>query len=381
MMLTAMIFAANGDLSSRIQRRCINSGDFNLFHTPDYRPSAPDMVRLINSYNPELVFVEFHDREEAFRFESTIHSSCPNVAILGFADNWETERIIKTSGRYLAVIPTVIAPEDFERQVEGAMNAVQNPGPDNVIVFIPSKAGSGASTVALNVSGALANKCGKSTILIEADLHSGPAGMYLNLDPKHTVVEALEESHHLEGCWNDLITPVQNFAILPAYHTKSSVPQACPWAYRRLLRFTRFRYEHVIFDLPEVVNHATEAIVSSAKTVYVVCTPEVPSLMLARKRCAGLIDRGVPEDRLKIVLNRHSKNGPDPSAIAGILGYPIAQTIPNDYKSLWEANLKRRLVADKTLAGRAYEAFAWTLAGPADGTKPGRKPVGLFSAA
>jgi pilus assembly protein CpaE len=262
------------------------------------------------------------------------------------------------------------------------MNTKQNPGPNNVLVFLPSKAGSGASTVALNVCGALANKCGRSTILIEADLHSGPAGMYLNLNPRHSVVDALRESHQLESCWKDLITPVQNFAILPAFTSQGQVTQASPWAYRRLLTFTRLRYEHVIFDLPEVVNHATEAIVSSAKTVFVVCTPEVPSLMLARKRCAALIGRGVPEDRLKIVLNRYSKAGPQPSAVADILGHPIAQLIPNDYKSLWEANLRRSLVADKSAAGRAYEAFARVLSGARESTnRPGWKLFRKLSAA
>ena len=32
--------------------------------------------------------------------------------------------------------------------------------------------------------------------------------MYLNLSPKHSVVDALEESHSLEGRWNELITPM-----------------------------------------------------------------------------------------------------------------------------------------------------------------------------
>jgi pilus assembly protein CpaE len=329
-----------------------------------------------------MVFIEVYDREDALKVESIIHNSCPNVAILGFADNWETDRVIKATSGYLRVIPTTISPEEFSRQVEDAMNAMQNAGPNNVLVFLPAKAGSGASTVALNVTGALANKCGKSVILIEADLHSGPAGMYLNLNPKHSVVDALRESHHLDAAWNELITPVQNFAILPACAIQGHVPQASPWDYRRLLSFTRLRYEQVIFDLPEVVNHATEAIVSSARIVYVVCTPEVPSLMLARKRCAALIARGVPEDRLQIVLNRYSKDGPEPSAIAEILGYPIAQLIPNDYKSLWEANLKRCLVSDKSIAGRAYEAFAWSLAGPpVAAAKPGWKLFRKFSAA
>ena len=104
--------------------------------------------------------------------------------------------------------------------------------------------------------------------------------------------------------------------------------------------------------------------------------------MLARKRCAGLLARGVPEDRLKIVLNRYSKSGPDSSSVAEILGFPVAQLIPNDYKSLWEANLKRCLVADKSIVGRAYESFARSLAAPPEANaKPARKLFGLFSAA
>jgi pilus assembly protein CpaE len=381
-MLTAMIFAADRDLYSRIQRRCLNSGEINLFRSADYRPSAADMVRLINSFSPEIAFIELNDREDALHVESTIHNSCPNVAILGFSDNWDGDRVFKATGRHLRVIPTSITPEDFAQYIADAMNATQNTGPNNVLVFVPAKAGSGASTVALNVTGALANKCGKSVILIEADLHSGPAGMYLDLNPKHSVVDALRESHLLENRWNELITPVQNFAILPASSIQGPVPQASPWAYRRLLTFTRLRYEHVVFDLPEVINHATEAIVASAKAVYVVCTPEVPSLMMARKRCAALTARGVPEDRLKILLNRYSKDGPEPSAVAEIVGYPIAQVIPNDYKSLWEANLKRCLVADKSIVGRAYEAFAWNLAGSPEGSgKTGWKLFRKFSAA
>ncbi len=382
MMLTAMIFAASGEPFWRVQRRCLNSADINLYRSPDYRPTASDMVRLINSYNPELVLIEFQDRDDALQAEATIRSACPNVAIVGFADDWEGERVMRVTGGYLRIIPTSISPQDFAQFISDAMDAVSRVGPNNVIAFLPSKAGSGASTVALTVCGALANKCGRSAILIEADLHSGPAAMYLNLNPQRSVVDALQESHQLEAVWNDVITPVQNFAVLPAYNKEGTVPHVSPWAYRRLLTFTRIRYEHVIFDLPEVVNFATDAIVSSAKTVYVVCTPEVPSLMLARKRCAGLIARGVPEDRLKIVLNRYSKKGPDPSAVAEILGYPIAQLIPNDYKSLWEANLKRCLVSDTSAVGRACEAFAQSLIAPLETkAKSGRTLFGLFSGA
>ena len=363
MLLTAMIFASNAEAHSRIQRRCVAAGDINLFPSPNYRPVLRDMVRTINSYSPELVFVEFQDRDDAVQLATDLRAAFPALAILGFADRWPHESMVKIDAGYVRVISSQISNEEFKEAMAGVLNAAKTPGPDNLIVFLPAKAGSGASTIALNVTGALANRCGKSTLLIEADLHSGPAGMYLNLNPTHSVVRALEESHQLEPRWNDLVTPFQNFGILPACNIHGTVPQPSPWAYRRLISFTQLRYEHVIFDLPEVVNAGTEAIVLSARAVYVVCTPEVPSLMLARKRCASLVDRGVLPERLKIVLNRYNKEGPEPEAVAEILGFPIAQVIPNDYKSLWEANLKRRLVAESTVVGRAFEAFAWSLTG------------------
>jgi pilus assembly protein CpaE len=340
------------------------------------------MVRLINSYAPEVVLIEFQDREDALKTEETLRIGCPKVALLGFAGNWQGEALLRAPGRYIRVISPSIGLEEFKEVLTSSVTQARTAVPDNVIAFIPAKAGSGASTVALNVTGALATKCVKSTILIESDLHSGPAGMYLNLNPEHSVVDALNQSHILDEHWADLITPVQNFAILPACNIRGPVPQISSWAYRRLITYTQHRYEYVVFDLPEVVNPATEPIVTSARTVYVVCTPEVPSLMLARKRTAALMERGVPEDRLQIVLNRYSKDGPEPSAIAEILGFPIAHLIPNDYKSLWQANLKRRLVDERSVAGMAFESFARSLCGQeVANAKPARKLFGLFPAA
>jgi pilus assembly protein CpaE len=312
----------------------------------------------------------------------TLRASFPNLGIIGFAENWQHEAVVKLPNGSLRVIPTNLALEEFRQIVLELFEAAQGPKPENVIVFLPSKAGSGASSTALNVTGALARKCGKSTILIEADLHSGPAGMYLGLNPVRSILDALEMSDRLEKNWNEMVIRAGDFDILPACSIRGRVPQVSTWAYKRLLFHVGRRYDYAVFDLPEVVNDATETIVTSAKAVYVVCTPEVPSLVLARKRCSTLIDRGVASDRLHIVLNRYSKDGPDATAITEIVGYPIGQVIPNDYKSLWEANLRRRLVDHKSPAGSAYEAFARTLTGkPALHGKSARKLFGLFPAA
>jgi Flp pilus assembly CpaE family ATPase len=374
-----MIFASSAEAQKRIQWRCMSLGDLNLFRSPELRPSPAEMIGLITSYSPELIIVQFHDVEDVLNLEATIHAACPNVAILGFGEHWPSDSVVTTPRGPVRVVNANLPVEIFKQTIVETIISATPPGRDNVIVFLPAKAGSGASTLALNVTGALANKCAKSAILIEADLHSGPAGMYLDLHPSHSVVDALKESRYLDVRWSELVTPCGPFAVLPACNIRGPVPQPPGWPYRRLMAYARPRYEFVIFDLPEVVNPATEAIVTSAKTVYVVCTPEVPSLLLARKRSAELIERGVAEDRLQIVLNRYAKDGPDPAAISEILGRPIGQLIPNDYQSLWKANLQRRLVEPKSIVGRAIEQFAWSLTGRS--VRQNRKMFGLFPAA
>lgn len=377
MTLSAMIFGSNAEMVSRLERRCIHTGDINLYRSPEYRPSVPDIIRLINSYNPELIFLELFDREEAMKTLAELRLTKPEVAIIGFADDWNVGPELQTSGGLVKVVSPSIPVEQFRTVVLSAMELVRTPPVDNVTVFIPSKAGSGASTLALNVTGALANQCGKSAILIEADLHSGPASMYLRLSPKRSVADALLESHQLEGSWNDIVTHVQNFSLLAASNIHT-VPQVSPWEYRRLIAFVRPRYEHVVFDLPEVVNDATEAIVSNAHCVYVVCTPEVPSLILARRRCVQLIDRGAPEERLKIILNRSTKNGPEPQAIEEILGRPLDFVVPNEYQSLWNANLRGELITGGSALAKALSDFAWKLTG-VEPKKPSSRLFGFLS--
>jgi len=383
MQLTAMIFPSSADGRSRIEELCAGWSELLVLPTPLGRPSDPEMIRMINSERPELALVELRDKEDALSVAETLNASCPSVAVLGFSTDWQHETLVRTGNGYQRVISTdKLDAKGFVEAALGAVAATKGTGPDNLIVFMPSKAGSGASTIALNVTAALANECTKSAILMEADLHSGPAGMYLNLNSTRTVIDALTESRRLDEKWNELITPVGNFGILPSCNVTEPFPEPSPWAYQRLLAYVKPRYEYVIFDLPEVVTRATEAIVTRAKTVYVVCMPEVSSLMLGRKRCAGLIERGVSPDRVQVILNRYSKDSPEPAAVAEILGYPVTQVIPNDYKSLWEANLKRQLVDEKSEVGKAFASFSWSLTGrPPEPVKPIRKLFGLLPSA
>src|SRR5206468_1764906 len=104
MLLTAMIFASNADAQSRIQRYCGETRDLHVAGSTESRPPVEEMVRTIRANNPELLLIEFQDRDDALQIEEAVRASCPNAAILGFANDWQDESLIRTAGGYLRVL-------------------------------------------------------------------------------------------------------------------------------------------------------------------------------------------------------------------------------------------------------------------------------------
>jgi Flp pilus assembly CpaE family ATPase len=74
-----------------------------------------------------------------------------------------------------------------------------------------------------------------------------------------------------------------------------------------------------------------------SKRVFLVCTPEIPSLHLAREKYQYLqkLDLG---DRVTVLLNRCQKRPLiTATQIEELLGLPVQMTFPNDYQGVHRA--------------------------------------------
>ncbi len=95
---------------------------------------------------------------------------------------------------------------------------------DSVFAFLPAKAGSGATTIAVNTSLAIARMKDTKVLLADLDLNSGLVGFMLSLnDTPHSIVDAAENSADLdENLWpKDLSRPR---TIWTSFPPASSVP-------------------------------------------------------------------------------------------------------------------------------------------------------------
>ena len=93
-----------------------------------------------------------------------------------------------------------------------------------------------------------------------------------------------------------------------------------------------------------------------------VCTPEPPSLALAPLRCEELTARGIPGDKIKVIVNRWHKGEITAAEVEKLVKYPVAAVFPNDYGTVSRAAKEHLFVGPNSKLGKSFDAFARELA-------------------
>jgi Flp pilus assembly CpaE family ATPase len=161
--------------------------------------------------------------------------------------------------------------------------------------------------------------------------------------------------------------------------TDTAVKEPAPsWSdYFHLLHFALPRYDFVLTDLPEVIDAAAAEIVRTARAVYMVTTPELPSLALSRQRCLDLAGWGVESDRLFAILNRWHEYDLPAGDVEKVLHHPVAATVCDDNRVLQKAIAEGKMLGTDNDLGAAFLKFACMLAGE-NYTDKNKQKAGLF---
>ena len=213
-----------------------------------------------------------------------------------------------------------------------------------VFSFLPSKAGVGTSTLALNVSAALARRPNTRVLLSDFDLNSGMVRFLLNLrNDGYSVIDAVEHSLRIdENLWPQLVTTIDQLDVLHAGRVNPNL-RIEGSQIRNLVEFMRRNYDALCFDLSGNLEKYSMELMQESKRIMLVVTPEIPSLHLAREKLHFL--RGFDlESRVSVVLNRcHKKPLFTKEQVEELLGLPVVQSFPE--------RLRRRQQGDDRGAG------------------------------
>jgi len=99
---------------------------------------------------------------------------------------------------FSALLPTNTTPADLRMELREAIHRVLGGVEQNLYSFLPSKAGSGASTIVFNAACALARERQKRVLVIDVNLRSGIQALLLDETPSGTVENLLSQASNID---------------------------------------------------------------------------------------------------------------------------------------------------------------------------------------
>jgi len=366
-MLRALVICPDPSLYQRLDGVLGEVGLVNVTRTLDRYPNALELLRFLRAHAPQVIFLSIESMAKSLELAREVEKHTPGVQVIALSRVCDPQillELMRAGVREFASLP-------FDRQtltetlvrVRETLEArpADTGSTDHVYSFLPSKAGVGTSTIALNVSVALARPPNASVLLSDFDLNSGMIRFMLKLDNQFSVTDAAEHSLDMdESLWPQMVTSIEKLDVLHAGKLNPDF-RIEPTQIRHLMEFMRRNYRALCFDLSGNLEKYSLEIMHESKRIFLVCTPEIPSLHLAREKYLYLKHLDL-SDRVSVLLNRCQKRPLiTPQQIEQLLGLPVHMTFPNDYQGVHRALTLGRSIEATSELGKQFAQLAQSL--------------------
>ncbi len=339
--------------------------------------TAPPNGAGADSLRPDVaVLSAAPDEDAAFRLAAALAAGGTRVLVVGHKDPDLILRALRAGACEFVVSG------DHDELRRAVRRRFGSPGAEaargSVVAVFGAKGGTGATSVATNLAGALVQG-GERVCLLDVDPNLGDVLAALDMPPGFSTSDLLSNVRRLD---RELLDgSVQQHRSGVAVLAPSDDPEAAtavpPEALASAVGFLRAHYGRVVADGLHGFGEASLAVLDASDLVLLVTTQEVTAVRDAR-RCLDLFRRiGYAGEKIHVVLNRYERSSRvTPDVIAETLGVPVAATLANDHRAMSDAIGRGDMVhavAPRCQLARDLAALATLVAPEATGGKGKRR--------
>ena len=201
-----------------------------------------------------------------------------------------------------------------------------------VITVFGSKGGLGKTTIATNLAVKLAESR-KKVALIDLDLQFGDIHIFMDIEPKETISELVQEVYtpNIDSVRSYMVVHPSGVHVLCAPKSPEYAEVVSPEKIQSLLSLLRSYYDFVIVDTPPTFNEVTITAIESASTILFVTGLDI-SILKNSKLSLSLLESLQQKDKVKVLINRAVEiNSITLGDVQRIIGCPIWAKLPSDY--------------------------------------------------
>jgi pilus assembly protein CpaE len=260
----------------------------------------------------------------------------------------------------------LVAPFSAIEFVQTISHLFRTPGAKplgRVIAVIGAKGGVGSSTIAHNLSWALATGLEMATIIADFDLGFGTAGLDYNQDPPQGVAEAVFAPERVDATLIDRLLSRcgDNLNLLAAPATLDRLYDFPETSFDSVVDTMRASTPWIVLDLPHAWNAWTRRMLIAADEVVVVAGPDLANLRNAKNIIDNVRGSRPNDYPPRLVLNGVGMPRRPEISVADFAKTvemePFA-VIPHDAKLFGAAANNGQMIAEIEPKGRIAELFA-----------------------
>jgi pilus assembly protein CpaE len=296
---------------------------------------------------PEIVFLDLaRDPEPFFVFASQLRRLHPGVKLIACSAAVPVQPNLLLEAMRSGVQDFLAKPVQGDALKKILVSFAEDlhvndfPSQDRLIVLMGAKGGVGTTTVAVNLGVQLSTYASKRVVLLDFARPLGNAHLLLDLRPKFTVRDAVEnldrlDSHFLDGLLTKHKTKLE---ILGGVNQPEEWQSIDVRALDRAVNVAQNSHDLVLLDMGSQFSAEWSSILRMARMILIVAEANVPSLWTLERRLRALKGFGIEPERASIIINRWHKGDDEVlQSIQKDLSRPIFASLPNDFRKASQA--------------------------------------------
>ena len=342
-----------------------------------------DRLRTAGADEKYVLLVDFADSKRALAVAQSVDGR-PEFAAIAVGGDSTRDDLVQLMQAGVRDVLSGNSPEEAQIAALRAVSKLTSSGqvPGDVFAFVPAKPGCGTTTIATHAAAMAARLTTKPSLLLDFDIRLGVTSFLLKAEGSHTIVDALQHSERLDDdLWSSVVSQCGKLHIVGSGPVDYTRPVGVE-RFDALLGFAIKKYSAIMVDLPGSMEDFERETLRKAKRIFLVCSPDIGALHVARRKSTWLQDLGVA-DNVAVVLNRVERRGGLPiSDIERIIQMPVRYLVGTGASEISRAAQKGVPLDQDSSVGKQIGKIASEIVGERPLTKrpnPVRRFAEYFS--
>ncbi|MBP2676605.1 MAG: response regulator receiver protein [Deltaproteobacteria bacterium] len=369
--IRSLIIENDAETARLIELLGRRSGSLDVRWTAGSVEEGADIVR---KFHPDMAIVEVNGNPASA--VGPLAKEFPNLYILALSAAQEPEYALETmrAGAH-DLLCKPVREVDLSIAMEKARKARVRKEPaerrGKIVTVFSNKGGNGTTTIASNLSDALATDHGKRVVVVDLVMAHGDVTMFFNVIPTYTLLDLARNSGKADPEYIDslIVRHSSGVCILADPPRIEDADLISADQVRDMLATLRSTFDVVIVDTPHQFDEKTLAALEMSDTILLVTLLNLPALKNTQRSIELFARLGILDDRVQLVLSRYLPNDEiSRESIEGILNCPVFFAVPNDYPTVLSSINRGKLLSEtapEKEVSAAFRKMADLLVGPA----------------